>query len=97
MSASIDLATLSDAEIVAELARRLGRPVVSATPTATPTTAPAMLTVKAVALRLQISTATLWRMRRRGQFPTPVTVGKRAPRWSETDVIDWEKSAKRAA
>jgi len=97
----------SDAELLslamtvtAEMGRRLTLSA-GATPTATPapasTAAPALLSAKAVALRLQISTATLWRMRRRGQFPTPITVGKHAPRWSEADVIAWEKSAKRAA
>jgi len=89
--------------LTAELARRLTS--VAAAPGATPTAtlapasaaAPAILTARQVALRLQISPATLWRMRRRGQFPTPVTVGKHAPRWREADVIAWEKSAKRAA
>ncbi len=44
-----------------------------------------------VAARLQLSTTTIWRMRRAGCFPAPVSTGVsgKAVRWRRSDVDAW--------
>jgi predicted DNA-binding transcriptional regulator AlpA len=49
------------------------------------------LTQKDLACRLQVSLPTLWRMRKRADFPRAVRVGARA-RWRESDILNWEKA-----
>lgn len=44
-----------------------------------------------LAARLQLSTTTIWRMRRAGRFPPPVSTGVsgKAVRWRRSDVDAW--------
>ena len=39
-----------------------------------------------VAQRLGVSVVTLWRMRTAGEFPAPMTIGRRLKRWRPEDV-----------
>ncbi|MDR1741932.1 MAG: AlpA family phage regulatory protein [Synergistaceae bacterium] len=50
------------------------------------------LTARAVAERLAISTATIWRWLRLGQFPAPKRFGSRCCRWPLSAVAEWEAS-----
>lgn len=45
-----------------------------------------LLPVDAVAERLGVSVKTLWRMRASGEFPQPMTIGRRSKRWRPEDV-----------
>lgn len=48
-----------------------------------------------VAERLGISVVTLWRMRRRGDFPPPLRIG-RAVAWRESELEAWIESRRGA-
>lgn len=39
-----------------------------------------------------LSLATLWRMRRRGEFPEPVSVSPGRKAWRESDIERWMQS-----
>lgn len=54
-------------------------------PASSPT---ALWTAGQVAEQLQISTRTLWRLRREGRVPAPVKVGA-ATRWRREDLVEW--------
>lgn len=43
---------------------------------------------------LGISLVTLWRMRRAGQFPEPVSISVRAVGWKEATIHEWVESRK---
>ncbi len=43
--------------------------------------AQSLMSVEAVAERLGVSIKTLWRMRTAGDFPAPLTIGRRSKRW----------------
>lgn len=49
---------------------------------------PLLLTVGEVALLIGVSTRSVWRMTRTGQFPAPVRV-RRNTRWRRSDVERW--------
>lgn len=40
-----------------------------------------LMSVEDVAERLGVSVVTLWRMRTAGDFPEPMTIGRRSKRW----------------
>jgi len=50
------------------------------------TQAAPLLPVEAVAQRLGVSVKTLWRMRTAGDFPQPMTIGRRSKRWRSEEV-----------
>ena len=45
-----------------------------------------LMSTEDVAQRLSISVKTLWRMRTAGEFPAPLTIGRRLKRWRPEDV-----------
>lgn len=56
-------------------------------------TAPAntlYLSVDQVAHRFSVSKDSIWRWKRKGDFPTPVKLGGTTTRWRLTDIEDWE-------
>jgi len=53
---------------------------------------PLMLDVVAVARLLKCSKRHVWRMCAAGEFPLPVTVGKRLKRWPRSVVVAWTES-----
>jgi prophage regulatory protein len=54
-----------------------------------------LLTRKQIALRLQISVATLDRWIDDGKFPRPKYHGEHSPRWSAAVVEEWERGGKK--
>jgi excisionase family DNA binding protein len=48
-----------------------------------------MLSTAEVCSMLKIHRDTLWRMRRAGRFPAPITIGHSHPRWLFTDLQAW--------
>ncbi len=48
------------------------------------------LNVKQVAERLGVSTDSIWRWKRQGEFPKAVKLGGRTTRWRLADVEAWE-------
>ncbi len=44
-----------------------------------------------LAERLGVSLATIWRMRRRGEFPEPVRISPGCCGWSERTLAEWLK------
>ena len=101
--ATPNLDTMTREELIALMIGAQTRLIaMTATPEAAPAPAPlgnvrvTHLTVRQVCSRLQISTPTLWRMRKRKDFPQPILASQRAPRWRETDISAWE-SGKRPA
>ena len=42
-----------------------------------------------VAARVGLSATTIWRQRRRGQFPDPVRISSGCVAWREADVESW--------
>ena len=49
-----------------------------------------------VVARLGVSETTLWRMRRRGDFPQPFRISAGLVGWCETDVDRWIESRRHA-
>ena len=47
------------------------------------------LSIKQVAAILGVSVTTVWRMRRRGEFPNPVQLSHGCVRFLEKDVAEW--------
>lgn len=47
-------------------------------------------TVEELAERYQVSTATIWRWKRDGRFPSAVKVGPGCTRWRLSDIIEHE-------
>jgi predicted DNA-binding transcriptional regulator AlpA len=56
-----------------------------------PAAAPTPLTARQLAARLQVSRASLYRLREDEAFPKPTYLTPRAPRWALADVIRWER------
>jgi predicted DNA-binding transcriptional regulator AlpA len=50
-------------------------------------------TAKQVASRFSVSPGTVWRWVSEEKFPKPVMLSRRTPRWSETALIKFERSA----
>ena len=48
------------------------------------------LTVDQVAKRYNVSTDSIWRWKRNGDFPAPVRVGPNCTRWRFSDLIEHE-------
>lgn len=48
------------------------------------------LTVDQVASRYGVSTDSIWRWKRQGNFPAPVRVGPNCTRWRAADVLEHE-------
>lgn len=49
---------------------------------------PVLLTAEEVALRLNVSERTLWRLLSAGKLPKPVRFGRNT-RWKATEVAEW--------
>lgn len=56
----------------------------------TQTPMPAYLTVEQVAKHFNVSTDTIWRWKRNGNFPKAVKVGPGCTRWRSSDVLEHE-------
>ena len=52
------------------------------------------LTVGQVAERYGVSTDSIWRWKRDGEFPLPVRVGANCTRWRLTDLIEHDRTLK---
>jgi len=48
-----------------------------------------LLRLPVVAARVGLSATTIWRQRRRGQFPGPVRISPGCVAWREADVESW--------
>ena len=48
------------------------------------------LSINQVAMRFGVSKDSIWRWRRRDEFPAPVKLGGRTTRWRLADIEDWE-------
>ena len=48
-----------------------------------------LLRLPVVAARVGLSGTTIWRLRRRGQFPDPVRISPGCVAWRESDVESW--------
>lgn len=48
------------------------------------------LTVQQVAERYGVSTDSIWRWKRNGDFPSPVRIGSNCTRWRLSDLIEHE-------
>ena len=48
-----------------------------------------LLRLPMVAARVGLSATTIWRQRRRGQFPDPVRISPGCVAWREADVESW--------
>ena len=55
-----------------------------------------LLTRAEVEAKTRLSTTTLYRMMRAGQFPSPVRVGMRAVRWKSSEIDEYLESRPRA-
>lgn len=55
-------------------------------------TSPIYMTVDQVAERLSVSTDSIWRWKRQGNFPMAIKLGAGATRWRLADVEAWEQS-----
>lgn len=55
-------------------------------------TIPFYLTVEQVASRFGVSTDTIWRWKRNGEFPQAVKVGPGTTRWRLADIEEHERS-----
>ena len=49
-----------------------------------------------VEVRTGLSTSTIYRLMRSGDFPSPVRVGKKAVRWAECEIDEWLAGLPRA-
>lgn len=49
---------------------------------------------KELSKMLNLSPTTIWRMRRAGQFPEPVSIPVRAVGWEEATIHEWVESRK---
>ena len=52
------------------------------------------LTVSQVAQRYHVSTDSIWRWKRNGDFPSPVRVGPNCSRWRLSDLVEHESQLK---
>lgn len=50
------------------------------------------LNVKQVAAKYAVSTATIWRWVRKGEFPEPVKLNPQVVRWPDAELEKWEAS-----
>ena len=48
-----------------------------------------LLRLPVVVARVGLSATTIWRLRRRGQFPDPVRISSGCVAWREADVESW--------
>ena len=48
-----------------------------------------LLTERDIRARLKVSRSTLWRMRRRGEFPEPLEISAGCKRWSEKSYTEF--------
>lgn len=48
------------------------------------------LSVEQVALRFGVSKDSIWRWKRKGDFPAPVKLGGTTTRWRLADIQEWE-------
>ncbi|PHQ66899.1 MAG: AlpA family transcriptional regulator [Paracoccus sp.] len=55
-----------------------------------PNNTASFLTVEQVAARYGVSTDTIWRWKRVGEFPKAVKVGPGATRWRVSDLLEFE-------
>ena len=53
-----------------------------------------LLNIKQVATTVALSVPQIYKLMRRGEFPRPIYLGAKAPRWVATELEDW--IAKRA-
>lgn len=51
-----------------------------------------LLTRAEVEARVSLSRTTIYRLMDAGEFPTPIRVGRRAVRWPENEIDEWEDS-----
>ncbi len=54
-----------------------------------PPTSTTLLTPSEVRQRLRVSEATIWRLRKAGQFPAPVKLCAQRIAWRATDIEQW--------
>jgi prophage regulatory protein len=54
-------------------------------------TRPSFLRPKQVASRLGVSIATVWRMAKRSDFPSPIKITESITAWRLTDIEEWER------
>lgn len=52
------------------------------------------LTVQQVAERYGVSTDSIWRWKRSGDFPAPVRIGPNCTRWRLSDLVEHESQMK---
>ena len=52
--------------------------------------------VKGLVELLSISRTTIWRMVKRGDFPQPICLGKRAKGWRREEIEEWVNSREAA-
>jgi len=50
-----------------------------------------ILSTKDVLKRISLSRTTLWKLRKKGQFPNPKKITDRRFGWLEQDIVDWEE------
>ena len=55
------------------------------------TTRTLYLSVDQIAERFNVSKDTIWRWRRKGEFPAPFKLGGKTTRWRLSDVEEWEE------
>jgi len=48
------------------------------------------LSVEQVALRYGVSKDTIWRWKRKGEYPAPVKLGRTTTRWRLAEIEEWE-------
>jgi prophage regulatory protein len=47
--------------------------------------------------RVRLSEPTIWRLRRKGKFPSPIILGERRIAYSESEIEAWIEAQRRAA
>ncbi len=47
--------------------------------------------------RTRLTTSSVYRLMRAGQFPEPIRIGAKAVRWPESEIEDWIASRPRAS
>ena len=59
------------------------------TNTSCPNGMPKLVTAKEIQAALNISSSTLWRWTRSGEFPAGIPIGANTVKWYASDVTDW--------
>ncbi|GEO18206.1 helix-turn-helix transcriptional regulator [Microvirga aerophila] len=56
-----------------------------------------LLLPREVQARVRLSPKTIYRLRRKNQFPAPIVLGERRHAWRESDIENWLTSRSKAA